>query len=174
MAKFKVNDGIVVKDKDVTGTVIYREEKRDVSSKHTSIKYLVRTEDGDFNWYERKDLERQKVHSTPQERIKTLTFKTDNGYTVTLVAIVENSWIFGVYYQSHKLRTLRIGVSICSPEDEYREEIGYKIARSRAYRKPFTHMTATFSGEFNELTVASILAAKATYINENIEHFVKK
>lgn len=177
MAKFKVNDNVIVKDNNKMGTVVWRDEVHDRKNNRTEVKYYVKLGNGESNykWFTRKELKKYVAEKEDSTRVKTRVYDISNGYKLTLVSIVEtvnefDEYSFTVY---PKERTLRIGYSIYNPQDEYNLTLGQKIAKHRANNKPFTHMSARFTGEFNEMTTEAIMDAKAKYICENLDRFIK-
>ena len=181
MAKFNVNDSVIVKATRQEGVIKCREEVNDKASKRTEITYLVKLGNGFENYkqFKREELERVPRAENPRpETIKV--YDAPNGVKVTMVSItsVNNSgfvgWPPSCSSFSRKEKTFRIGVSFYNPTDEYDPEMGYKIARHRAVNKPFCSLTARFLGEFNAATITAIMDVKAQYIIENIDKFVKK
>lgn len=181
MAKFKANDKVIVKSTNEVGTVIHSDQVYDKKNNHTEITYLVKTGSGlhNYAWHTRKELERYVKAEKPTARIKTKVYDVPNGYKITMVSIVETELepnvltADGVYFSDYtKQRVLRIGVAFYNPTDEYDEEFGYKLAKHRAYNRPFTYMVAPFTGEFNEITTDAIMDAKSVYLIENIDKFI--
>lgn len=70
----------------------------------------------------------------------------------------------------YKFKELRIGYSICHPDDvnEYNEERGIRIARKRCWTRPMSILQSPYLGEFREDLVTAILKAKADYIVDSI------
>lgn len=183
MAKFKVNDEVIVVATGQKGVVMCREEINDKETKRTNVTYLVKLGEGFDNYkvFTRKELQRVvRPVDAPEEVVRV--FDAPNGVKVTMVAMTEVlkdetlSWENEVspVLRTNKTKVFRMGVSFYNPNDEYDELMGYKIARHRAFEKPFCTLTARFLGEFNAYTVEALMEAKARYIVENIEHFVKK
>lgn len=178
MAKFNVNDDVIINESGKKGVILYRDETRDKENERTTVRYFVKFGNGTENyaWFNRKEISKplRIFEEGNNKRIKTRMYDMSNGYKLTLVAIVENIDGYDetsiTYFE--KERVLRIGYSLCNPLDEYDENIGYKLAKHRAYEKPFTHMVARFTGEFNEETTKAIMDVKAKYICENIDNFI--
>lgn len=173
MGKFKINDVVLLKENGTVGTVVHRDEVCDKKKNRTTVKYLVKFGNGEENykWFSRKDLKRNLPNEDNNEpRTITKVYDAQNGYKVTLVAIVENA--FNFCYPFSKVKELRIGASFYNPEDKYDEKIGFKIAKHRAYHRPFTHMIAKFLGEFNTETTEAIMDVKAKYLCNNLNNFI--
>lgn len=171
MAKFKVGDKVIVNQSEEEGVVKGRElTKVDGDDKRIKITYIVRTKDvsGNVMWasYDKKELSPypQNVRRT-EEYIKT--YDVVDGYKITLYGNVyrKKSWNDNV---------LSVGYSIYNPKDEFNEKQGIKIARHRSRTSPFCQMSSSFNGEFNSLTVNSIMDAKADYIKNNFDKFINK
>lgn len=176
MAKFHVNDNVVINENGKLGTIVCRDEVRNKETNRTEVKYFVKFGDGEENhkWFNRKELTKYIPKETSHKRIKTRVYDISNGYKLTLVSIVEtiNGYDDLSVTWFDKERVLRIGYSLCNPLDSYDENIGFKIANHRAYSQPFTYMVARFTGEFNEETTEAIMDVKAKYICENIDKFI--
>lgn len=176
MAKFHVNDNVVINENGKQGVIVCRDEVRDKQTNRTEVKYFVKFGDGlnNYGWFNRKELSKHVVVEVANKRIKTRVYDISNGFKLTLVSVVEtlDGWDENSITIAEKERSLRIGFALCNPLDEYNENVGFKIAHHRAYAKPFTHMVARFTGEFNEATVEAIMDVKAHYICENIENFI--
>ena len=71
-------------------------------------------------------------------------------------------------------RILGIGFSICNPTDEYNEEIGLKIAVSRAEHKDNNlTLVANTTGLINTPMVKALLEQEATYFKNNPDSRIK-
>lgn len=176
MARFKVNDEVIIKENKKKGIIVCRDEVTDKENNRTEVKYFVKLGNGlnNYKWLTRKDFTRYIPKEVSNKRIKSRIYDLSNGYKLTLVSIVETVNRFEedsiTFYD--KERSLRIGYALCNPADEFNENVGFKIARHRAYAEPFTHIVARFTGEFNEATTEAIMDAKAQYITENIANFI--
>ena len=178
MAKFKMNDVVVVKATGQRGTVMCREDVCDKDTKHTVVSYLVKLGEGFENYrqFTRKELKRVPKAEEPRTDV-VKEYDAPNGFKVTMVGLTNTVdgdfyWEDGIKPRFRKEKLFRLGVSIYNPADEYNAERGYKIARHRALNRPFCSMTARFLGEFNKPTVEAIMDAKASYIIKNINKFV--
>lgn len=175
MAKFNVNDNVIIRENNKLGTIMCRDEIKDKENKRTEIRYFVKFGHGSENhqWFNRKELTKYVPQEKNNKRIKTRIYDISNGYRLTLVSIVEtiNKYDQTITYFP-KERSLRIGYALCNPNDQYDENIGFKIAKHRAYNQPFTHIVARFTGEFNEATTEAIMDVKAKYICENLDKFI--
>ena len=69
-------------------------------------------------------------------------------------------------------KTLTVGWAVCSPQDEWDWDFGFKIALHRAKTRPFTIMYTTNSGEFDNRTVVAILKSKLDYFREHWRRFI--
>lgn len=171
MAKFKINDHVLVKATGKDGYVKGREILPIEGSKKVKIEYIVRTGNGFENW---KAYDKTEIEHFPQNMLRdmayTKVYDVVDGYKITLYAkVVKNGDIF-----CPSAKGLYIGYAIYSPKDEYNEEEGIKIARHRSRTSPFCQMESSFGGEFNELTVHNIMDAKADYIKNNFDKFINK
>ena len=74
--------------------------------------------------------------------------------------------------RTHKFKELRIGYSICHPDDvnDYSEEFGVHLAKKRCWSRPMSILQSPYLGEFREDLVTAILKAKADYIVSSIEN----
>ena len=103
---------------------------------------------------------------------------TKDGY---LVSIEGNPNIYnsnGLHLQEYNpIKGLMIGVSVCSPKDKYDEELGKKIAYSKAINiKDLDTHTALYTpipGLINDTVVTAILNNYADYIKRNPGAVVK-
>lgn len=97
---------------------------------------------------------------------------------VVPVELKENSFVDGVLsYPSNKLlkRTLTLGVSICHPMDEFDEEVGKRIAKSRIEKGQTLGSIETSS--VTMLTEDAIMAeiyVKLAHISDNIDEYISK
>jgi hypothetical protein len=167
--KFKVNDRVRVKATGEVGTVKGREVLSVDGTKHINIEYIVRVGDGFGNWksYNRKELEPLK-RDTQEKHTYTKVYDVVDGYKITMFTKVYSNLF------NYVGRDLRMGYAIYSPEDEYDESIGVRIAKKRSISSPFCHMYSAFGGEFNEATVYALMDVKADYIKNNLDRFIKK
>lgn len=67
---------------------------------------------------------------------------------------------------------LKIGVSICNPEDEFDEELGVRKAVGRA-DKSETVLRANFSGQLSDKVIHTFLMQEVEYIKSNPEKYIK-
>ena len=97
---------------------------------------------------------------------------------VVPVELKENSFVDGVLsYPSNKLlkRTLTLGVSICHPMDEFDEEVGKRIAKSRIEKGQTLGSIETNS--VTMLTEDAIMAeiyVKLAHISDNIDEYISE
>lgn len=97
---------------------------------------------------------------------------------VVPVELKENSFVDGVLsYPSNKLlkRTLTLGVSICHPMDEFDEEVGKRIAKSRIEKGQTLGSIETSS--VTMLTEDAIMAeiyVKLAHISDNIDEYISE
>ena len=180
MAKFKVNDSVIVVATGQCGTVVCREEEIDKEAKHTKVTYLVKLGAGFENYKVFSRNELKKVVPTITEMPSYVrVYDAPNGFKVTCVAFVKTNrlgWDVdedGKFHQE-KERNLRIGFSFYNPDDKYVPELGFKIARHRAETHPFCNLKAKFLGEFTADTVYALMDAKAKYVVEHLDTFVSK
>lgn len=177
MAKFRINDNVVLKENGKIGVVVCKDEINDKATNRTSIKYYVKfgNGEGNYGWFTRQELTRHTTEEKSSCRVKTKVYDMPKGYKLTVVSIVENVYVSSnnFIYSFDKEKRLRIGLSFYNPTDVYDETIGFKIAKHRATTKPFTDMRARFLGEFNEITTEAIMDAKAKYVYENLDNFIK-
>lgn len=169
--KFKINDHVRIKATGEFGTVKGRDVIPVDGTKRVNIEYIVKTANGFSNWraYTKNELEAvcQKTKDL-HEYVKV--YDVVDGFKITIYAKVDtinNNWI-------GKYRSLRIGFAIYSPEDEYSDTLGVRIARKRSRVSPFCSMNSSFSGEFNAATVEAIMDAKADYIKNNFGNFINR
>ena len=106
----------------------------------------------------------KKEKKEPRTYIKV--YDVVDGFKITMYGKVDT--LFGTG------RVLRIGYAIYSPEDEYNETHGIRIARKRSRTRPFCLMCSDFNGEFNAATVEAIMDVKADYIKNNFDKFINK
>lgn len=168
--KFKFNDRVRIKATGEVGTVKGRETLPVDGSKRVKIEYIVRVGDGFDNWKVYTKSEIEHLHKgTEEKRVYTKVYDVVDGYKITMYTKVDS-----IPLVMGKLRTLRMGYAIYSPEDEYNEQRGIRIARKRSRTSPFCHIESSFSGEFNEATVFALMDVKADYIKNNLDKFIKK
>lgn len=168
MAKFKVNDRVRIIATGEIGTVKGRDIIPIEGSKRVKIEYIVKIGDGFDNW---KSFSKNEIQSMKKEkkepRVYTKVYDVVDGFKITMYGKVD-TWCCGTG------RLLRIGYAIYSPEDEYNETHGIRIARKRSRTNPFCIMYSSFNGEFNAATVEAIMDVKADYIKNNFDKFIKK
>lgn len=180
MAKFKVNDYVIVTATGKKGVVKAREIiKSTDGTKHYDIQYIVKFDEGFDNWgaFSKKELQKQFKNTGNDDKYITKIYDAPNGFKVTLVALTETE----KYYEDvlDTCKTMRtkycnIGHSIYNPHDVYNEKLGYRIAKKRIKTRPFVHMSSSFSGEFNKETVEAIMDVKAAYIIRNLDKMVNR
>ncbi len=73
------------------------------------------------------------------------------------------------YYDIEKV--LHIGISICSPEDTFNEELGKKLAIGRAAKSDMK-LFATHKGMINSPLVQALLKQEAEYLKKNPERYI--
>lgn len=178
MSKFKIGDKVIVKSTGKVG-IIKGREVHEMENGRVAIEYVVKTGEGFQNWnaYGKKELAKLNLYDN-EKAVPTLVVDAPNGYKVTLVALTkrENVWNtfddgFNAYYRRGK--RLCIGYAIYNPNDTYDEELGFRIAKHRAKKKPFCDIISGFSGEFNKETIDALLKVKGEYIAAHIDDFVK-
>lgn len=180
MAKFKINDSVIVIANGQRGTVVCREEETDEKAKRTKVTYLVKLGNGFENYRVFSRNELKKVVSTiPETPSYVRVYDAANGFKVTCVAFVKTNYLDWGFdekgnFRQEKERNLRIGFSFYNPEDKYDPEIGVKIARHRAETHPFCNLKAKFLGEFPAETVYALMDVKAKYVLEHLDSFVSK
>lgn len=177
MSKFKVNDEVVIIATGKTGVVKAKETvKATDGSNHTKVEYLVKLGEGFHNWdtFERKELMRAPFAVNKNESYVKKVYDAPNGYKLTLVGFTtlqpKFNWNTG---EDYKVKFLYVGHSICNPNDNFDDYLGFKLARRRALTKPFVHMSSRFTGEFNKETIEAIMDAKASYIINNFDKFIQ-
>lgn len=67
---------------------------------------------------------------------------------------------------------LKIGVSICNPEDEFDEKLGVTKAVGRANKSDVV-LLAPFSGQLSENLIHTFLIQEVEYIKSNPEKYIK-
>ena len=182
MAKFKVNDPVIVVATGMEGVIIAREEKRNLSEKFTEIKYLVKLGDGfeNYHTFDRSELARKPYTENDDNSEKIRIIDAPNGVKITIVTKVEKQLYDTIYnFESDVCKNIygksfKMGVAFYKPTDEYPydEMAGIKIARHRIKTSPFCSLEARFRGEFNEPTVEALIDVKAKYLLENIDKFI--
>lgn len=182
MSKFRVNEEVVIKATGKKGIVKAREViVTDEKTKHTTIQYIVKTDNGFENWksYDKKELMKS-PKTVPDKNTKYITkvYDLPNGYKLTLVGLTETIKEYTLDKDDNivptKSKVCNIGHSIYNPVDKYDSQFGFRIAKSRIKTRPFAHLYSEFTGEFNRDTVTAIMDAKAKYIYENYERFITK
>lgn len=177
MSKFRNKEEVIVKATGQKGTVVCHDEVIEKETNRCVLKYMVKLGKGFGNYgiFARKELQRVPKADEKKPQTMTKVYDAADGVKVTMVAVVEveDSCFEDLMFYGMKSKTLRIGASFYNPTDEYNEEIGFKMARHRAYENPFCEISARFLGEFNDITVEAIMDAKAKYIIENIGNFIK-
>ena len=167
MAKFKVNDRVRIIATGEIGTVKARDIVPIEGSKRVKIEYIVKIGDGFDNW---KSFSKKEIQSVAEEkkepRVYTKVYDVVDGFKITMYGKVDT--LFGTG------RVLRIGYAIYSPEDEYNEAHGIRIARKRSRTRPFCLMCRDFNGEFYDATVEIIMNVKTDYIKNNFDKFINK
>ena len=167
MAKFKVNDRVRIIATGEIGTVKGRDIIPIEGSKRVKIEYIVKIGDGFDNW---KSFSKNEIQSMKKEkkepRVYTKVYEVVDGFKITMYGKVDAWCGTG--------RLLRIGYAIYSPEDEYNEAHGIRIARKRSRTRPFCLMCSDFNGEFNAATVEAIMNVKADYTKNNFDKFINK
>ena len=164
-----LNNG-AVEGEPLKGVVVAREIKS-LDNNKCEVKYMVKPEGSEgFDSYQ--IVTRKELVKIVTEEPKPLTvcehYPLDDGFTLTLVAIVErwcNTW-------GETIKELNMGYSICSPHDKFDEKFGFKAARHRAKKHPFCSMASDHSAEFDENTTIAIMDAKFEYIKAHPERFI--
>lgn len=191
MAKFNVNDEVIVTATGEKGIVMAKETTAatDGNKKHVTIQYMVKVGEGFSNWkvFYRRELQKVTKESNDVKNPYIVkVYDAPNGFKVTLVALAEKFDFYipeyAVYDEDdfsyedvhHKGKKLNIGYSIYNPSDVYDEKLGISVAKKRLYESPFAHMSSEFSGEFNTETIDAIMDVKAKYLINNLEKFINK
>lgn len=92
----------------------------------------------------------------------------------------ESECEFNVYYEDDSdstlidnvVKILKIGYSICNPNDEFNEELGKTIAIGRARKNVNTALYSTELGYINSGVVKALLEEKARWFKENPERWI--
>ena len=172
MARFKVNETVIIKENGKKGVVKGIEKKH--QEKHTDITYVVRSADGEWKMYTRKEI--SKLPAAEVMADPYITIEANNGWRVLVTAIRKP-----LYYEEevgnnktipHSMGVeLYVGFSIFNPADIYDEEHGLRIARYRAKQRPLSAMYSANKKEFGRETITAILRAKGEYIVNNLDKF---
>ena len=191
MSKIKIGDRVRVKNSGVIGTVVGREQKA-LDDKKVLVEYVVKTGDGFENYkpFARKDIEKV-VNTEVKKDVKTYPriynyeHKCADGRTLVLTGVVDTfreevteREVYGetTLFETMKFKKkyLSIGYAICHPSDDNDKNVGAEIALGRAYSKPLAYFETSFIGEFREDFVTVVLAAKAKFVEENIDRFIER
>lgn len=177
--KFKINDCVQVIATGEIGTLRGRDIVPIEGSKKVNIQYVVKLGDGFDKWrvFTKKEL-KSVVKEETERNVYTKVYDVVDGYKITMYAKVKPTTYPKFndfeYLGEGKGRVLNVGYAIYSPNDEYSEKLGMRIARKRSKVSPFCKMESNFSGEFNAETVNAILDVKAEYIKNNFDKFINK
>ena len=175
MSKINVGAAVYLNNGAVEGEplkcVVVAREIKSLDNNKCEVKYMVKPEGSEgFDSYQivtRKDLVKI-VTEEPKPLTVCKHYPLDDGFTLTLVAIVER-------YRSCSgeiFKALNMGYSICSPLDKFDEKFGFKAARHRAKKHPFCAMGSEHRAEFDENTTIAIMDAKSEYIKAHPERFI--
>ena len=182
MAKIKMNDRVKVIDNSKTGKVVDIKTEKD--GQHVIKSFGVLLDDfKTVHYYSKKALVPLTKKKKPEERVYpkqyVYTGVAEGGRKITVVGLVDKfprseaiATLQGFYIQNVKMKELRIGYSICHPDDltEYSHDKGVKIAKRRCYERPMTILESMYLGEFREDLVFAILMTKFEYIKQSIEN----
>lgn len=168
--KFRVGEPVFVKSLNKEGTVKSKEVIRKEDSKEISVEYVIKLGEGFTNWIsvKRDDLEKIKPEPKADTAISKV-YELNDGYKLTLYADVKKNTFMGVPSVS-----LKIGYSICCPDDTFEEKIGRSLAKRRANVSPYANMISYCKYEFKKETVEAIMDVKANYIKNNLHLFLNK
>lgn len=101
------------------------------------------------------------------EIIEKPTEETINGKNHRAVTYIKRPW---------KKKRLRVGYSICHPDDAYEHysvQTGNNIAYSRAKHNPLVCLTSDFMGEFDDKFVIALMRGKVSKIQKMIDKYEK-
>lgn len=98
--------------------------------------------------------------------IVAISIPTDGEVTI----YNDNPYYDGCPYNITK--GLKIGISICNPDDEYDEELGEQKAIKKALKSDFAIVTSN-SGLVSTPMVQAILHKEAEYLKNNPEKYIK-
>lgn len=112
-----------------------------------------------------------------KERIQTLVDSftdyagTSHKFMIAAVSIQDENW-FAEYAESpyrdvNTPKSVRIGVSVCNPTDEWNEDMAREIAVGRARKNTQYALFATRPGMINTALVDALLQQEAKFIREN-------
>lgn len=191
MSKIKIGDRVRVRKNGATGTVVGREQKN-LGDGKVKVEYVVKTGDGFENYaaYARKEIEKvvtvaPKKDESTYPHVYNYEHKCADGRTVVLTGIVDTfreeitaREAYGevTLFETVKVKkkALSVGYAICHPSDEHDKTVGAEIAYARAVNKPLAYFETDFVGEFREDFVTVVLAAKAKFVEENIDRFINR
>ena len=193
MSKIRIGDRVQIKSAGewLEGVVLDRIVNIDSENKRCEKLWLVKP-DGAKSFAEyltctRKDIGKLGSCETVRPLHIDKVIQTPFGpYRLLLVGNVEYGPRFekiteensqtGVYsscvYDASVKKTLTIGWAICSPNDKWDWDRGFKIALHRAKTRAFSKMYTTNSGEFDNKTVIAILESKLDYFREHWQRFI--
>ena len=176
MARFKVNETAIIKEsgkKCVIKGIETRHAETEDGHKRTDVTYVARTEDGDWGFLRRHELE--KLNTELKPKVPFMVFDADKGWKVVVVGIREyiGDKIFKKSYG--KIVCLSIGFSIYNPVDKWDLKQGIRVAKYRAKKRPLAEMISyRNTNEFGKETIEGIMRAKGEYILNNLEKFAKE
>lgn len=71
-------------------------------------------------------------------------------------------------------KVLKLGVTICNPDDEFNDKVGYNKALARARNsKPVLYANVDNLGVINNHVVTALLQQEANYLKENPAKYIK-
>ncbi len=191
MSKIKIGDRVRIVKNGLTGTVVGREQKM-LDDGKSKVEFIVKTGDGFENYapYVRKDIVKviptiKEKNNSTYPRVYNYEHKCADGRTVVLTGIVDTFREDVTEREAYgdvtvfetvriKKKSLSVGYAICHPSDGHDKNVGAEIAYNRAIRKPLAYFETDFMGEFREDFVTLILAAKAKFVEENMERFINR
>ena len=95
-------------------------------------------------------------------------FTPNRHYTTdTQFGVVQVSGDGNVEIHDTVLKRVSLGFAVCSPEDEYNEELGKTIALGKAEKRPVGVMYATKTGMINTSLVDALLDQEVEYFKNN-------
>ena len=75
-------------------------------------------------------------------------------------------------HDKYKVRTLKLGASICHPSDEFNEEVGISIAKSRAKRTPIGTVESRNITMLNADACTALVFTELRHIINHIDDYI--
>lgn len=97
-------------------------------------------------------------------------------YTIVAISVLEDPCCNVLVFENKEdtsgtevgiVKSVRLGISICNPDDEWDEKIGYSIALQRARNNMEYALYATKRGMINTQLVTALLSQESNYIKNN-------